>query len=128
MAETGGDDTRPRDDAASLQRDLINKLYFELAKFPAVATKNDHYMALSYAVRDRLLHRWVSSASSYLEEKRRTVIYLSAEYLIGPQLASNLMALGLEDVARAACAEHGVSLDDLIEHEEEPGLGNGGLG
>src|SRR3954465_10515306 len=97
-----GDDTKPHDDAATLAHDHIRKLYFELAKFPAVATKNDHYLALSFAVRDRLLHRWVSSARSYLQEKRRTVIYLSAEYLIGPQLGSNLLALGLDDPARAA--------------------------
>ena len=51
------DDTRPRDDAQSLRRDLIGKLYFELAKFPQVATKNDQFLALAFAVRDRVLHR-----------------------------------------------------------------------
>src|SRR3954469_20958306 len=116
------------DDAGTLSRDVLDKLFTELAKFPGVATTNDHYLALSYAVRDRLLHRWVSSARSYLEEKRRTVIYLSAEYLIGPQLGSNLLAPGLEDTARRALKQFNVSLDDLLEHEEEPGLGNGGLG
>src|SRR5438034_8848735 len=90
-----GDDTRPADDAKSIARDLVSKLYFELAKFPGVATKNDHYLALSYAVRDRLLHRWVDSARTYLDQKKRTVIYLSAEYLIGPQLGNNLLACGL---------------------------------
>jgi len=116
------------DAAEALCRDHVSKLYVELAKFPGVATKNDHYLALSYAVRDRLLHRWVSSAQTFLEGKHRAVIYLSAEYLIGPQLGANLLALGLHATARAALAELGVSLDDLIEHEEEPGLGNGGLG
>src|SRR5438445_7586394 len=112
----------------TLAGDVLDKLYTELAKFPGVATRNDHFLALSYAVRDRLLHRWVDSARGYLERKQRTVIYLSAEYLIGPQLGSNLMALDLEAPVRAACAELGISLDELIEHEEEPGLGNGGLG
>src|SRR5256886_16314308 len=115
-------------DAASIARDLVEKLYFELAKFPGVATRNDHYLALSYAVRDRLLHRWVDSARSYLDQKSLTVIYLSAEYLIGPQLGNNLLALGLEDEVKTALAELGLSLDELLEHEEEPGLGNGGLG
>jgi len=122
------DDTRPRDDAASLRRDLIAKLYFELAKFPEVATRNDQFLALSFAVRDRLLHRWVESSRTYLEGKHRSVIYLSAEFLIGPQLGANLLALGLEAAARTALGELGLSLDELIEHEEEPGLGNGGLG
>jgi starch phosphorylase len=112
----------------SLGRDVLDKLYTELAKFPGVATKNDMFLALAYAVRDRLLHRWVDSARAILEQKKRTVLYLSAEYLIGPQLGSNLMALGIEDEARRALAELGHSLDDVIAHEEEPGLGNGGLG
>ena len=116
------------EDARGLARDVLEKLYVELAKFPGVATKNDHYLALSYALRDRLLHRWVESVSRILENKPRTVVYLSAEYLIGPQLGANLMTLGMTDVARAAMAELGVSLDELVELEEEPGLGNGGLG
>ena len=72
------DDTRPHDDAASLRRDLLGKLYFELAKFPEVATTNDQFLALAYAVRDRILHRWVQSSRTYLEGKHRSVIYLSA--------------------------------------------------
>jgi starch phosphorylase len=112
----------------SFALDLLEKLYVELAKFPGVATKNDHYLALSYAVRDRLLHRWVDSVRSVLVHKHRTVVYLSAEYLIGPQLGSNLMALDLEETVRTAMTGVGISLDELLEHEEEPGLGNGGLG
>jgi glycogen phosphorylase len=115
-------------DARSIRNDFTRKLFFELAKFPGVATRNDHYMALAYAVRDRLMHRWVRSARTFLEGQHRTVIYLSAEYLLGPQLASNLMALGIEQKVREAMAGIGMSLDELIEHEEEPGLGNGGLG
>ena len=124
----GADESRPGDDAKTLRHDVIRKLYFELAKFPTVATRNDLYLALSLAVRDRLLHRWVSSARTYLENQHRAVIYLSAEYLIGPQLGSNLLALGLHDAARAALRDSGTTLDELVEHEEEPGLGNGGLG
>jgi len=130
MIESNDDtrNARPGDDAASLRRDLIRKLYFELAKFPEVATTNDKFLALSYAVRDRVLHRWVESSRTYLEGKHRSVIYLSAEFLIGPQLGANLLALGLHTAARTALGELGISLDELIEHEEEPGLGNGGLG
>jgi starch phosphorylase len=115
-------------DAASLKRDFAKKLYFDLAKFPGVATRNDHYLALALAVRDRLLHRWVSSARTYLEGEHRTVLYLSAEYLLGPQLGNNLLALGIEGEAKKALDQLGLSLEELVEHEEEPGLGNGGLG
>ena len=112
----------------TLAADVLDKLYTELAKFPGVATTNDNYLALSYAVRDRLLHRWVDSARSILQRKQRTVIYLSAEYLIGPQLGSNIMTLGIEAEAAAAAKELGTTLETLVDHEEEPGLGNGGLG
>ncbi len=115
-------------DAAALMRDVTEKLYSELATFPGLATRNDHYLALAYAIRDRLLHRWVESARAVLDGKHRTVIYLSAEYLIGPQLDANLLSLGMQEEARKALADAGISLDELIEHEEEPGLGNGGLG
>jgi starch phosphorylase len=115
-------------DAASIAHDFTEKLFYSLMKFPAVATKNDHYLALSYVIRDRLLERWVRSARAFLDGEHRTVIYLSAEYLLGPQLGNALLALGIEREARAALAGMGLSLDELIEHEEEPGLGNGGLG
>jgi glycogen phosphorylase len=121
-------DIEPGTDAAALERDFLRKLYFETAKFPGVATLNDHYLALAYAVRDRLMWRWVKSARTYLEGEHRTVIYLSAEYLLGPQLGQNLMSLGMERAAETAMRELGLDLEALIENEEEPGLGNGGLG
>jgi glycogen phosphorylase len=121
-------DLEPGRDAASIQHDFVRKLYFELAKFPGVASENDHYLALAYAVRDRVLHRWVSSARAYLEGGHRTVIYLSAEYLPGPQLGQHLMNLELELSTRQALKSLGLELDELLEREEEPGLGNGGLG
>ena len=122
------DDIALGHDAPSIRRDFVQKLFFELAKFPGVATRNDHYMALAYVVRDRLLQRWVRSARTYLEGKHRTVIYLSAEYLLGPQLPNDLLNLDMEKEVREAMSSLGLCLDDLIEHEEEPGLGNGGLG
>ena len=108
------DDTRPANDSKAIGKSLVSKLFFELAKFPGVATTNDHYLALAYAVRDRLLAplgRVARATTS--SSKQRTVIYLSAEYLIGPQLGSNLLALGLETGRRAkALGELGLHLDD----------------
>lgn len=98
------------------------------ARFPEVTTVNDQYMALAYTVRDRLLHRWVNTARTYLERQSRTVCYLSAEFLLGPQLGNNLVNLGIYEAVRQAMESLGVNLDQLLEQEEEPGLGNGGLG
>ncbi len=121
-------DVRLGVDATSIREDFIKKLFFQLAKFPGVATRNDNYLALSYLVRDRLLLRWVHSARTFLETQSRTVIYLSAEYLPGPQLDHNVMNLELHAPVRAALSGLGIDYDELVEHEEEPGLGNGGLG
>src|SRR5690349_4450928 len=115
-------------DAATIKRDFLLNLFSRQAKFLEVATPNDLYMALAYTVRDRIMHRFIQTAYTYFEQASRTVAYLSAEYLIGPQLGYNLLALGAMEEARKAMADLGISLDALLEHEEEPGLGNGGLG
>ncbi|MBI4637560.1 MAG: glycogen/starch/alpha-glucan phosphorylase [Candidatus Rokubacteria bacterium] len=114
--------------ADALKRDLLEKLFCNQGKFPAVATKNDYYLALAHVVRDRLMHRWVGTVRTYFEKASRTVAYLSAEFLLGPQLGNNLVNLGIDDQVRRAVADLGLSLDELLEQEPEPGLGNGGLG
>jgi starch phosphorylase len=114
--------------AAALKRDFVENLFTRQAKFPGVATRNDYYLALAYTIRDRLLDRWTESASTYLSRSSRTVCYLSAEFLVGPLLGNNLLALNIFDETRQAMKELSIDLDELLEHEEEPGLGNGGLG
>jgi len=95
---------------------------------PAVATRNDAYTALALTVRDRVLKQGVRTLERYAKDDARVVAYLSAEFLPGPHLANNLLNLGITKQVRQALSELGVSLDNLIEQEEEPGLGNGGLG
>ncbi len=115
-------------DREALKRAFLDKLFYVQGKFPQLATRTDYYLALAYTVRDLLLRRWVSTAAAYTAQRARTVAYLSAEYLIGPQLGANLLSLGIEDEVRSAMAELGLDLDELCESEAEPGLGNGGLG
>jgi glycogen phosphorylase len=98
------------------------------ARFPAVATKNDYYMALAYTIRDRLLQRQIRTAQRYFQQRSRSVAYLSAEFLMGPQLGNNLVNLGIYRETEEAMKLVGLDLDELLEQEEEPGLGNGGLG
>ncbi|HKU41540.1 MAG TPA: glycogen/starch/alpha-glucan phosphorylase [Polyangiales bacterium] len=126
--ETNGTRAPRSCDPETIRRAYFDKLVCQQGKFPAVATLNDQYLALSYVVRDHLLERWVQSARTYYERGSRTVVYVSAEFLLGPQLGNNLLYLGMTDAARKALEPLGVSLDALLAHEEEPGLGNGGLG
>ena len=125
--------TEPKDDRTALDKDAIKNsflddLFYMQGKFAALATRNDYYMALAYAVRDRMLQRWISTAATYTREASRTVAYLSAEFLMGPHLGNNLLNLGITDTVRKGMAELGLDLEDLLRQEEEPGLGSGGLG
>jgi len=112
----------------ALKRSFLYNLFYMQGKFPQLATAYDYYMALAYTVRDRMLQRWNSTASAYTQQGSRTVAYLSAEFLMGPYLGNNLINLGIHDTARLALAELGLDLNQLLLQEDEPGLGNGGLG
>jgi starch phosphorylase len=126
--QQGCEDDRTGLGVDTLKRAFLDNLFYVQGKFAATATRNDYYMALAYTVRDRLLQRWIRTMETYLEHDARVVCYLSAEYLLGPHLANNLLNLGIEERVRRAVQETGLDLDELIAQEEEPGLGNGGLG
>ena len=122
------DDDRTALSKEALKGAFLDDLFYMQGKFPALATKNDYYMALAYAVRDRMLQHWISTAAAYTKQGSRTVAYLSAEFLMGPHLGNNLINLGILDRVRECMTELGLNLDELLQQEEEPGLGNGGLG
>jgi len=112
----------------ALKRAYIDNLFYLQGRFREVATLHDLYMAAAYTVRDRLLERWIKSARTYKKLNARTVCYFSAEYLLGPHLMNNLINLGILEKAREAGAELELDFQGIVEQEEEPGLGNGGLG
>jgi glycogen phosphorylase len=126
-------DDGPEDDRVALSKDafkhaFLDNLFYVQGKIPALATKRDYYMALAFTVRDRMLHRWISTAETYTTHGSRTVAYLSAEFLMGPHLGNNLLNLGIYDEVREAVGELGLDFPELLACEDEPGLGNGGLG
>ncbi|HEY9665049.1 MAG TPA: glycogen/starch/alpha-glucan phosphorylase [Allocoleopsis sp.] len=112
----------------ALKRAIADNLYYIQGKDENFATLYDYYMALAYTVRDRLVHRRIKTAQTYFDRDVKIVCYLSAEFLIGRLLVNNLINLGLFNQMKQALKEAGLNLEDLIEREEEPGLGNGGLG
>jgi starch phosphorylase len=113
---------------ADLKQSFLDHLFCGLGRVPAVATWNDAYTALALTVRDRVLKQGVQTLERYARDDARAVAYLSAEFLPGPHLATNLLNLGITEQVRQAMSELGVNLDEVLEQEEEPGLGNGGLG
>ena len=87
-------------------------------------------MALAYTVRDRMLHRYIATLETIADAHIpiKVVAYLSAEFLTGPHLGNSLINLGIWKATEDALATVGQDLPSLLEQEEEPGLGNGGLG
>jgi starch phosphorylase len=114
--------------AEEIKQAFLDNLSCSLGRSKAVATRHDLYLALALTVRDRLLQRTVETLEMYGGANARRVAYLSAEYLPGPQLANNLLNLGITEATREAMNALGYNLDEILDQEEEPGLGNGGLG
>jgi starch phosphorylase len=112
----------------ALAQSFLDNLFFVQGRSLERATVNDLYMALAHTVRDRLVERWIQTVKNYQAQDVRVVCYLSAEFLTGPHLANNLINLGIYGETEQAMKQLGLDLNVLIEQEEEPGLGNGGLG
>ncbi len=116
-------------DSNAVFQGMTAHLFYTLGKLATSASPHDLYMALSYAVKDRLMTRYLASQEVIRKKPQKTVAYLSAEFLIGPQLSNNLLNLGITKEAEDALKRFGIeSLSTILEVEEEPGLGNGGLG
>jgi starch phosphorylase len=108
---------------------MTEHLFYTLGKLAPSASHHDLYMALSYAVRDRLMTRYLAGIEAINATPTRVVAYLSAEFLIGPQLGNNLLMLGIQEEAAEALRGFGITdINEILSVEEEPGLGNGGLG
>src|SRR5271166_1922946 len=113
---------------AGLTKAVSDHLRYSVGYPPAVADAHDYYRALALAVRDRMQDNWINTTQTYFDQRMKVACYLSAEFLIGPQLGNNLLNLEIEEPARAAMTELGQDLSVILDQEEEPGLGNGGLG
>jgi starch phosphorylase len=113
---------------ADLRQSFLDNLLCSLGRVPMAATPNEIYTALALTVRDRVHKQGVRTMEARSEQEARVVAYFSAEFLPGPHLANNLLNLGIVEQAREALSEFGLDLDQVLEQEEEPGLGNGGLG
>ncbi|MFA6076155.1 MAG: glycogen/starch/alpha-glucan phosphorylase [Negativicutes bacterium] len=111
-----------------IKEGIIRHLATTRAKIPHNATTDDYYQALAYAVREIILEHWAQGNERVLKNKTKMVCYLSAEFLIGPQLGNNLVNVDAMDLVRQAVTELGIDFDKLLDAEPEPGLGNGGLG
>ena len=128
MTEVQFDYNHPEENVESLKKAIIYKLIFLIGRSPDEASQRDWLNAALYAVRDLVTEGWIATAKEARDEQARRVYYLSMEFLIGRTLSNAMMAEGVYDIARQALAELDVNLEEVLEKEVDPGLGNGGLG
>lgn len=112
----------------ALKHSIAYKLMFTVGKDPAIANKHDWLNATLFAVRDRMVERWLRASRAQLSQEVRQVYYLSMEFLIGRTLSNAMLSLGIYDDVKGALEAMGLDLEELIDEESDPGLGNGGLG
>ena len=119
---------RPSLDVEGVKKAIVYKLIFLIGRSPKEASQRDWLNATLHAVRDLVTEGWITTARQSRAEETRRVYYLSMEFLIGRTLSNAMIAEGVYDVAQKALAELNVDLEEIIEKEVDPGLGNGGLG
>ena len=112
----------------SLSNQFAEHLEFELVRDKITATGDDAYFALSLAVRDRLVRKWLRTQRQYNERDVKRVYYLSLEYLMGRLLGNALINMDLYDECYNILKKDGYSLEEIRDFESDMGLGNGGLG
>lgn len=122
------EDDRTGMSVETLKRAFLDNLFYLQGVDRSKATLYDYYLALAYTIRDRLLLRFLNTTATYKEEKVKIVCYLSAEFLMGRHLGNNLINLGIYEKVNQVAEELGLNLEEILEQEPDPGLGNGGLG
>ena len=112
----------------SISNQFAEHLEFTLAKDRYTITGDDAYYALSLAIRDRLVRRWIRTQRVYQDKGVKRVYYLSLEYLMGRLLGNALTNLNYYEECSDILKKDGYILEDILEFEHDMGLGNGGLG
>jgi starch phosphorylase len=112
----------------SLSNQFAEHLEFRLIRDRITATGEDAYYALSLAIRDRLVRKWLRTQHQYNQKDVKMVYYLSLEYLMGRVLGNSLINMDYYDECSKILKEDGYSLEEIRECEHDMGLGNGGLG
>lgn len=113
---------------ARLKESLLQHILFTLGSDYRTTGPLAYFRGLSYAIRDRLVERWIKAQRSYYDNQAKRVYYLSMEFLPGRFLTNNLVNMGMVQLAREALKDLGYSLEEIESLEWDPGLGSGGLG
>lgn len=121
------------DDAQDLTQEdfgssVLRHLIYSVGKDKSHAVNRDWCVAVSLAVRDRMVGSWIDTTRDIYKKQQKRVYYLSMEFMIGRMLEDNLTNLGLTDEARSFFKSQGLDYHDVLHSEQDAALGNGGLG
>lgn len=118
----------PQKNKEFIKEMILYKMIYDIGRSPDEASLRDWLNASLYAARDLVTKGWITTARQARDEKARRVYYLSMEYLMGRTLSNALISENVYTEVRDALADLNIDLEDVMEKELDPGLGNGGLG
>ncbi|HDQ13851.1 MAG TPA: glycogen/starch/alpha-glucan phosphorylase [Sediminispirochaeta sp.] len=126
--EEGIESSRFGKNPASLCWGFAEHLKYTLGADRYNATNRDQFMALAYALRDRIMHQWIKTKQIHYQKDVKRLYYLSMEFLMGRAMGNNAINMQLEGELKEAVEQLGYHYEELIDQEVDAGLGNGGLG
>jgi len=103
-------------------------LHHTLARDRYEAADYEKFQAIAFAVRDRLIDRWIKTQQTYYKQNVKRIYYLSLEFLMGRSLGNAVLNIDVEKEVSEALEELGMNLEEMRDVERDAGLGNGGLG
>lgn len=112
----------------AIKQEVIGKLRRHFSREVTEASPKQIYLACAMVIRDELVERMLENQNEIRDGRVRQVHYLSMEFLIGRSLRNNAFNLGMQEALEGALADLGYEVADILEIEDDPGLGNGGLG
>jgi len=115
-------------DINTIQQNIVNHVEYTLSKTRFDFTSFHCYQAVAHSVRDRLIESFNDTAQHFIFNDVKRVYYLSIEFLMGRWLQNALVNIEQEEIYKASLLELGFNLESIYEEEQDPALGNGGLG
>ena len=115
-------------DKQEFKKEVISNLKKLYRKSIDTASKQEIFQAVSYAVKDFIMDRWIATQKAYKEKDPKFVYYLSMEFLMGRALGNNMINLCCYDDVKEVLEELGLDLNVIEDEEPDAALGNGGLG
>src|SRR6201993_2390273 len=116
------------EDIEEFKATVLAKLTLAVGKDAASATDRDWFVSAALALRDRIIHRWLTVDRVSNAKGRKRVYYLSLEFLIGRLLNDVVGNLRCSELVKVALGDLGVDPDRMRSAEPDAALGNGGLG